>query len=194
MKLQIQITNSADEIAVVAPFSAENNGIFRNHGGKFDRARGWVFPNTPSAQSLIQELWGTSESLVWARVPASAVTGRGVTHLGGYVIASRRSRDANVEMAAGIKLERGSWSSSGGSINNPRVTGSDDLLVLALVRRDFAIASNLEIAEEVVEVSTPAPSPALEVVEPATAAIPPSLGSYTDEQIKAELIRRGLSL
>jgi len=209
--IQVTITTSADTIKVVAPFSSKNNSAFRNRGGKFDRARGWILPNTPTVQDLLQELWGTSETLVWARVQGGDITGRQIAQVGGYVIASRRERDKSVSMARGVQVENGHWFDSGGSVKNPAVTGSDDLTIKVLVRKDFAEANKLEIIEETVPAPVVAESPLVftlvgkdfdeaNIDEVAPAAVPAPvvvenpLANYTDEQIKAEFLRRGLSL
>ena len=204
--IQVTITTSAETIKVVAPFSTKNNSAFRNRGGKFDNARGWILPNTPTVQELIQELWGTSETLVWVRVQGGCITGHQIAQIGGYVIASRRERDKSVSMARGVQVEHGRWLSSGGSVKNPAVTGSDDLTVKVLVRKDFAEANNLEIIEEMVPAPVVPESPLVFAIvgktsdvtdtpaTPAPVEIENPLAGYSDDQIKTEFTRRGLAL
>lgn len=178
MKTQIQISKSNGSISIVAPYSETNNAKFRNRGGKYDRSSGWVFADAPASRELISELWGDESPLCVVRIPLGDAKSCGNQEmLGGYVLASRRGRDYRVELADGVTLMEGSFCGSGGSVKNPCVTWDGDVVLHVVVRRSFAERNNLTIVES----------------EDQPVADSNPLADYSDDQLLAEIKRRGLA-
>ena len=78
-------------------------------------------------------------------VPYDKITLSGkIAQIGGYVLASRRGRDARVEMPEGVSLAAGKFRSSGGSVKNPSVSLDSDTVFLLTCRASFADAAGLK--------------------------------------------------
>jgi hypothetical protein len=181
MKSQIDITTTKECIRIVAPFSEANNKKFRSKGGKFDRtSRAWEFPATPTVTDLITTLWGTPGQLVRVRVERNQITEHSEWMIGGYILASRRHRDHAVDMPAGVQVEEGGWTDTGGSMKHPKPECEDDSITLsAVVHRSFAEARGLEIIAE----DTDSQSEAVNL-----------LAGFSDDELIAEATRRGLMI
>ena len=179
MKTLISITTIKESISIMAPFSETNNKRFRSKGGKFDRPSGaWVFPVTPAVTDLITTLWGIPSQLVRIRVDKSQITGSNEWMIGGYKLACRRHRDRAVEMPAGVQIEEGGWTDSGGSMKHPKPECDGDCITLSVVvHRSFAEAHGHEIIAE----HSDSPSETSS-----------RLHEFTDNALLAEATRRGL--
>lgn len=176
MKTQIQIKRTGGEIEIIAPYSTENNDKFRSRGGKYDRERGWYFPETPATEEMILSLWGQESPLCTVAIrPEDCESCGNQLKLGGYVVASRRGRDYRVEMSEGVAIYSGEFERSGGSVKSPRVTWSGDVLLHVVMRQSFAQAHGLQIVS----------GDAQEPVNP--------LAQFSDDQLIAEMQRRGLT-
>jgi hypothetical protein len=179
MKTQINITTTKEFISIMAPFSETNNTRFRSKGGKFDRASGaWVFPVTSAVTSLITTLWGMPSQLVRIKVDDSQITGSAEWMIGGYKLACRRHRDRAVEMPTGVQVEEGGFTDTGGSVKHPKPLYEGDSITLSVVvHRSFADAHGLEIVAEDTDVVSETPN---------------RLIGFTDDELLAEITRRGL--
>lgn len=179
MKTQISITTTKESISIIAPFAETNNKRFRSKGGKFDRPSGaWVFPVTPAVTELITTLWGLPSQLVRIRVDNSQITGSSEWMIGGYKLACRRHRDRAVEMPAGVRVEEGGWTDSGGSMKHPRPDCEGDFIILSVVvHRSFAEAHGHQIIAEDTDSMSETESRLIE---------------FSNDELLAELTRRGL--
>ena len=148
MKTQVTITIIKDELCINAPYSAVNNKIYREKGGRFNQRKSvWEFASTSTTEKMISELFGNINDLVETVVKMDQIDIQGAEwHIGGYKLASRRGRDYNVEIPTGVQLKIGSFPSSGGSMKNPQVAGNVESMVL-ICARDFAEKENLEIID-----------------------------------------------
>lgn len=174
MKTQFKIIKNNGQISISAPFSAENNTIFRSKGGKFDTlSKCWIFDNTGATEAMIAELWGEESTLVRAEIPLEKIDGYDQWRIGGYALATRRNRDYAVEIADGVQLLSGAFTKWGGSVKSPRV-GREDQLLSLICRKSFAQARDLKIIEESMDVINP-------------------LEKFSDSEIVAEMHRRGLA-
>lgn len=141
MQTKIEIENRV--IVITGPYSEDNNTIWRQLAGKFS-VGAWKIPDTDTARAKIAELFGERSEDVTVSLPSSIVGGGQIVQLGGYVLASRRGRDYPVQLAPGCSLADGSFSSSGGSVKNPRV-GDTPVVYHLKVRRAFAEKHGLEV-------------------------------------------------
>lgn len=152
MKPQVIITKTKNGISISSPFSHSNNAIFRSKGGVWNpETKCWDFPNTAATLEMIEQLFGAMSPLARVRIPADAVTEEGNQwKVGGHVVGHRQHSDSPVAMPPGVQLAKGEWEKHGGTAAEPRVTGSDDLVVTAVVHRSFAEREGLEViaAEE----------------------------------------------
>jgi hypothetical protein len=147
MKTQIDISARDGKIAVVGPFSTENNTNWRELGGKFSGGA-WLLPDNKTTRETLVELFGAKSELVEVEVPASRARGDAIVQIGGYVLAQRRDRDSRVCMPDGVSLLRGRFSASGGSRKSPRVEIDKDVVFRLVCRSSFAEANHLKLAEE----------------------------------------------
>lgn len=147
MKTQINITISDNRITISGPYSPSNNEVYRSLGGKFT-AGAWSIPDTQTAREQIADLFGTKSELVTVEIPASRVTDDDILQIGGYVLASRRGRDARVTIPEGVVLAAGTLPSSGGSVKNPRVAPSSDAVFHLVCRKSWADKKGLTPAEQ----------------------------------------------
>lgn len=178
MNIQIRIeeTKETEEtIKLYAPYSPKNNRDYRACGGKWDaNASAWEFPKTETTQKMLAELFGAPSEIVTAKVEYKDIeVFENFWQIGGYVIAFRRGRDCPAKVAIGVQTTAGTFKSSCGSVKNPAVGYSEDGLVFDLVcYRSFAESRKLEIKS-------------------VDSSFNP-LAAFTDEQILAEIKRRGL--
>lgn len=147
-KRSIQITQNTKKdpsgviITIQTPFSMVNNSIYRSRGGKFNKnTKEWEFPDTEATHKMIDELFGSDESVIISveidyNNDIVCVDGNEV-HVDGYQLARRPYRDSRVFLPEGVVLYSGKFDESGGSVKNPRVTG-DDMVFHVNIRKDFA--------------------------------------------------------
>ena len=190
MAIQIKTTETELELRVACEYSESVIAAFRARGGKWNAgAKEWVFENgaKENGRGCIERLFGLAEEVVTVRVgkaewKCATDTSTDKTPgwsdgqacmLGGYVLASRRGRDCRANLIA--TLCEGTVGSCGGSVKNPRVAPSSDAIFELEVRRDFAERLGLI-------------APALAPVEPEN-----PLAGFSDDEIRAEFVRRGLS-
>lgn len=189
MQTQVTIKNLGATVLVVGPYSPVLNETFRSRGGVFDRGRhGWLFPNRPAVWGMIEALYGEFNNadsnrgapLVRVRIPDGLIEKAGQEWLfHGYQLAFRRGRDERVKMPEGVALEDGRWSSTGGSVANPRVSADGRVELSAVVFETFASREGLEILQREEEEEGPA------------AWVSP-LANFSDAELLAECQRRGL--
>lgn len=144
IKTNAKYVEKKDKIEVYTPFSWKVVKEAKAMGGKFDREKScWIFPK--ERLSEIQEKIGKKGEVVRARVPIAKTEAGDSISIGWYVLASRRSRDAEANITA--RLISGEIPSSGGSVKYPLVAASDDSVFLVYMYRDFAEKQGLEYEE-----------------------------------------------
>ena len=131
---------------------------------------------------MIEKQFGSESPLVRVLVPADVGYVYGKQELiGGYVLATRKSRDSVPYSPPDVRVESGSWSPSGGTSWNPVVNRK--IPISLVVRRAFALAHQLEIIAE----------GAVSESAPRTDQVPiQSLKDISDTDLLAEITRRGL--
>ena len=144
MNSQISISIDNNTITVVSPYSAANNVVYRNLGGKFADGA-WRLTDNDASRARLAELFGVKSDEIDALVSADELRGD-VHQIGGYVLAERRGRDWGVKLATGVSLASGGFPSSGGSRANPAVSAHSGTVYRLRCRRSFAEAHGLEIA------------------------------------------------
>ena len=175
MNIQVRIEETKDSGKLYAPYSPANNKFYKEAGGKWDKdSSAWVFPKTEATQKMLAELFGAPSEIVTAKVEYKDIeVFENFWQVGGYVIASRRGRDCPAQVAIGVQTTAGTFKRICGSVKNPAVGYSEDGLVFDLVcYRSFAESRKLEI-KSVDSNFNP-------------------LAAFSDEQILAEIKRRGL--
>ena len=175
MNIQIKIEETEQSIKLYAPYSLSNNKDYKSRGGKWDKDSSvWEFPKTEATQKMFAELFGAPSEIVTAKVEYKDIeVFENFWQIGGYVIASRRGRDYPAQVATGVQTTAGTFKRICGSVKNPAVGYSEDGLVFDLVcYRSFAEFKKLEI-KSVDSTFNP-------------------LAAFTDDQILAEIKRRGL--
>lgn len=132
------------ENKIYAPYNPYTIDLFHRKGGRWNPDdKSWSFA-PQVAQELFTELFGSSEETVTVQVDYDAANEyNNLLHIGGYVLAQRRFRDARVNLGDDVWLLRGHFPGSGGSMKNPRVNASTDVVFQLEVRKDFAIAHGL---------------------------------------------------
>lgn len=143
MQTQIQVQDG--KIIITGPYSEDNNRQWRELGGKFAGGN-WVLPDNDTTRAKVAERFGAKSDEVDVLVPASKLRDGQIVQIGGYVLAQRRGRDYRVQMPDDVSLSGGSFSSSGGSVKNPRVSLGSDIVFRLRCRGSFAEANGLEIA------------------------------------------------
>lgn len=171
-------TIDGGKIKIKTPYCEEVVTTCRSWAGKFDKsAEAWIVPDT--RLEAVQGLLGKDvDDQVEVEVSKPDWKGYAQIRVGWFVLAGRRGRDFRADVYA--DLVGGSIPSSGGSVKNPRVAESDDAVFRLWVPRDFAVARGLKIVSD--------PHAATPVAEP----INPLL-QYSDDDIRAEFVRRGLT-
>jgi hypothetical protein len=149
MKTQVNIVETLEKISIGSPRSQSNNAIFKDKGGSWNPDdKTWDFDDTEVTRKMISDLFGDDSPLVCARVPKSELSEVGNQwKVGGYVAAHRQRCDGPVAMPPGVQLEKGQWTKTGGTPDEPRVVGDDDVVLTVVMRRDFAERMGLEILE-----------------------------------------------
>lgn len=148
MQTKIELIDGT--VIVQGPFSAINNEIYRSLGGKFSEGA-WHLPDNDTTRTKVVDLFGTKSEEIEALVPASAVGDGQIVQVGGYVLASRRGRDWRVQLADGVSLAAGQFSSSGGSMKSPRVNVSSEIVFRLRCRKSFAESRGLVLAQDTAE-------------------------------------------
>lgn len=145
MKTQVSITPDAGSIQIRGPYSTINNDAWRALGGKYSQGA-WHLPDNSTTRETVAQLFGAKSDLVEVLVPLSRADGSQTLQIGGYVLASRRSRDSRAELPDGVSLAAGSLPRSGGSVKNPRVAADTDTVFRLACRTSFADAHGLQPA------------------------------------------------
>ena len=144
--MQITITINNDQtITVCGPYSELNNTAYRALGGKYVSPKGWILPDNDTVRAKLAELFGGKSEIVDALVPADKIIGTNIVQIGGYVLASRRTRDSQVTMPEGVSLHVGSFARSGGSVKNPRIGDLAGVVFRLSCRQSFAVVRQLEL-------------------------------------------------
>jgi hypothetical protein len=148
--MQVNIQTGQGSIVICGPYSESNNKQWRELGGKFSPNGGaWIIPDNDTSRETVAKMFGAKSEEVDVLVPASAVSDGSIIQIGGYVIAQRRMRDARVQMPDGVSLAAGSFRSSGGSVKNPRVGVSGDMVFRLRCRKSFSDREGLKAATPV---------------------------------------------
>jgi hypothetical protein len=131
MTPQVTITVDNGQISVKGPYNETCNKIYREKGGKFDKANGWVFEDKDYIREMLGLLFGWTEGCGTKEISVRAADcghkilskymggNYAVLHYSGYLIATRNGRDAKARIAPGVALEKGEFPSCGGSVKNP---------------------------------------------------------------------------
>lgn len=142
--MQTQIEIQAGKIVLNGPYSEKNNEVWRSVGGKFAGGN-WVLPDCETARLAVAELFGVRSEEVDALVPYGKWSGYQILQIGGYVLAQRRGRDYRVQMPSDVSLASGAFAERGGSVRNPSVAPSSDVVFRLRCRRSFAERHGLTI-------------------------------------------------
>ena len=142
MNTQISISISDNHITVSGPYSPSNNEIYRSIGGKFSDGS-WSIPDTQNAREQIADLFGTKSDLITVEIPVGKILDDDIVQIGGYVLASRRGRDARVTIPDGVFLAAGTIPPSGGSVKYPRVDPSSNAVFHLVCRKSWADKNGL---------------------------------------------------
>lgn len=147
MTTQVTITPDAGQIQIRGPYSTSNNDAWRALGGKYSQGA-WHLPDNSTTRETVAQLFGCKSELIEVLVPLARADGSQTLQIGGYVLASRRSRDSRAEMPDGVSLAAGSLPRSGGSVKSPRVAADADTVFRLTCRVSFAQANGLQPAAE----------------------------------------------
>lgn len=125
MQTQINIAVKDNKtITVQCPYHPSNISKFRAAAGKWKNNR-WVLPDCENSRKLLHELFNWVEGCGTTQITLDFLKNDNVKcedsvyTYKGYVLASRRSRDASVTQPHGVILSKGSYPESGGSVKNP---------------------------------------------------------------------------
>ncbi|MFA7301883.1 MAG: hypothetical protein WC069_06255 [Candidatus Shapirobacteria bacterium] len=180
--MQTEITHSNGNIVISGPFHGGNNSTYKTFSGRFSGGA-WTLPETPASSAAIAEMFGASDKIVEVEITGDKGTEiDGQWRIGGYVLASRRSRDYGVQLANGVRLIDGQWARSGGSAKSPRVNAYAAIKVALEVPEDFALRHNLTIR----------PQSDGEAVDNSSASF--DFSGASDAELVAEMKRRNLTL
>ena len=161
------------KVEVKTPYLEPMVDQCRKWGGKYDKTRGWVLPAS-RLDSVKEFLGDPATGTVEVEIGKGEVDYKGKQYaVGWFVLADRPARDRGCDLYA--DLVAGEIPERGGSVKYPLVSASDDAAFRPTVPRDFAESRGLKV------VSAPA--------EPAN-----PLAGFTDEEVRAEFARRGLTI
>ena len=165
-------------VCVYTPYAeAVVNGC-RRMGGKFQDGA-WRLHQCRLAE--VQKMLGSNtDDPVEVEVGKSDWEGFAQVRVGWFILAGRRGRDNLADIYADLVV--GTVPDSGGSVKYPQVNPSDDARFRLWVPRDFATARGLQI------VTAP------KAKEPTAADLPNPLAAFSDAEILAEFVRRGLTV
>ena len=145
--MQAHIEAVDGKIKITAPYSELNNESWRTLGGKLSSGS-WLIPDNDTSRKVIAELFGTKSNDVEVFIPYDMIKIDGsIIQFKGYVLAQRRFRDSKVRMPDGVSLAQGKFTSSGGSVKNPRVNINSEMIFRVSVRESFAKLYNLLITD-----------------------------------------------
>lgn len=133
MKTQIIITvrERSQTITVQCPYLPSNINKFKAAGGKWHNDR-WILPDCENSRKLLHDLFNWVEGCGITQITLdflkddNAELEDSLYKYKGYVLASRRSRDASVIQPHGVILSKGSYPDSGGSVKNPYPAVKED--------------------------------------------------------------------
>lgn len=131
----MKITRENGKIKVRSDYNAEFVKRAKLLQGKW-AAPFWVFPeeNEPELKALLLEIYGENgdpQETVDLLVSIGQMPNGQTISLGGYLLASRKSRDYAVTLGDNVILVSGGFPKSGGSAKYPYVNADDDTVVKA---------------------------------------------------------------
>lgn len=167
------------KIFIKTPYCNDVVATCRSWAGRFDKsAEAWIVPVT-RLEAVQARIGKDLDDQVEVEVSQKDWEGYQQIHVGWHVLAGRRGRDYRADVYA--DLVAGAIPSSGGSVKNPAVSASADARFRLWVPRDFAVTGCLRIVTD-----PHADTPIADPINP--------MAGYTDDEIKAEFVRRGLVL
>lgn len=168
------------KIKIKTPYCDDVVSTCRSWAGKFDKAaEAWVVPDTRLA--AVQTMLGRDvDDQVEVEVGKTEWDGYQQIRIGWYVLAGRRGRDYRADVYA--DLVTGAIPSSGGSVKHPAVCASADARFRLWVPRDFAVTRCLQVVTDPHAEDAPIADP----INP--------LAGFSDDDIRAEFTRRGLTV
>lgn len=142
-----EVTPDKKAIMLYTGYSIDLVSKFKSWGGKFVKPEmAWVVPIS-HLDEVIENL-GSSNEIVEVHVTKDDLDQKYEQYrIGYYVLASRRGRDYPVDIFA--EVIQGTFPLSGGSMKNPCVKASDDVIFSMVVPKDFAEFSGLKIVNQV---------------------------------------------
>lgn len=174
--LQIQITRTAQGIAVRGPYSVDNRTTYKRFGGRYEPSNHrWVLPDNEDSWELLEELFGAKGLVAVAIVEPKHITTIGnEMQMDGYVIAQWDTRRKRVSLPSGVELSLGDWDEIKSASHEAPILTSSDAVFCAVVRRDYALRAGLHIVTVLAEECPNNP-----------------LSQYSDFDLRTELEDRG---
>lgn len=131
----MKVTKENGLIKVQSDYSAEFVKRAKMLQGKW-KSPCWVFPeeNEPELKALLLEIYGENgdpQETVDLIINIGQMPNDQTISLGGYLLASRKSRDYAVTLGDNVILVSGGFPKSGGSAKYPYVDADDDTVVKA---------------------------------------------------------------
>lgn len=174
--IQIEILELLKLLAILGPYSENNNKDYKSLGGYFDKPnRRWLVPNDVPAKDKLVELFGDSSPSVIVSVTGQQLVSCGAQlQHGGYVAASFDDRKNQVWLPDGVELVSGAWDLAASTAAKTPCLTTPEAVIHFVARRDYADKHGLQIVEELPD----APNTN-------------SLARYADGDLITELARRG---
>lgn len=181
--MDIKITNENGKVSLFAPYHPDMPARAKAVGGKW-LGGAWRFDprDEQRIRDLATEIYGYGQPTTTVQYTIdNSVRSHDEPELVmfGRIIAKRPSRDAAVKLGDDVIIVEGKFPSSGGSSKHPSITGRSGNPVVLEIRNVPVNLINMD-------------DPLVKVIEEVQEQNP--LAGYTDEQILAEMKRRGLSL
>lgn len=133
--IDIKIQNG--KITMKAPFNSDLNEDSQGLGGRFDRfTKSWIFPERvlEPLRAALRAHFGYDDrpySAVTVHVSLSGTYGRGSTELEyfGRTLIHRPGRDAQVRLASNVRIFKGLFEESAGSMQYPALGNVDGIVL-----------------------------------------------------------------
>lgn len=165
----INITTAGGKLDVVSPYHPDMPRQAKSLGGRWNSAgRSWVFDQRDEdrVRDMLRSIFGTDGSpadqadLVTIRWDISGycqTKGDNELRLGGRLVASRRTRDADVRLGEGVVLISGGFPGSAGSMQYPALAAKDNTIIEV---RDIpravvaSAAADITIVDSTIDIDT----------------------------------------
>lgn len=152
----VTITIADGVLTLVAPYNRALSPAARTIGGRWcPTTKAWRFDarDEEKVHALARSIYGLDGTedpfdTVTARVPTASYEYERVVTVAGRIVAERRQRDYAVDLAHGVVIAEGHYSSSGGSRATPLIGPNDAVLEVRDIPRRAALEAGLTIVEE----------------------------------------------